>query len=138
MRRQLVRFAVLLPVAGVLNVAVAWGCALRHHEQRTYELRWGSELDRAWWYEHAPDGLPRDRPFHIRVFRSFGLSGTTFECGINTLFYAALLWLLFDGLLILHRFVRLQRGRCLGCGYPMGQSPVCTECGGALPKHAVA
>ena len=52
---------------------------------------------------------------------------------LNTLFYAAVLWLLICGPFMLRRIVRrrllLQRGRCPACAYPMGESDVCTECG---------
>ncbi len=48
---------------------------------------------------------------------------------INTLFYATILWLLMYGLSALRRFLRLSRGRCPKCAYPMGESAVCTECG---------
>ncbi len=54
----------------------------------------------------------------------------------NTLFYAAILWLLIGGLFLLRRFLRLKRGLCPKCAYPMGESAVCTECGRGLPKHA--
>ncbi len=53
---------------------------------------------------------------------------------INTIFYAALLWLLIPGPFVLRRFLRLRRGLCPKCAYPMGESAVCTECGGALPS----
>ena len=52
----------------------------------------------------------------------------------NTLFYAALLWLPFA----VRRFIRVRRGLCPACCYPMGESAVCTECGKALPGHARA
>ncbi len=51
---------------------------------------------------------------------------------INTLFYAAVLWLLIPGPFVLRRFVRVRRGLCPKCAYPMGESAVCTECGKAL------
>ncbi len=52
---------------------------------------------------------------------------------INTLFYAGLLWLLIPGPFALRRFLRLRRGLCPKCAYPMGESAVCTECGKPLP-----
>ena len=52
---------------------------------------------------------------------------------VNTLFYAAVLWLLIPGPFVLRRFVRIKRGRCVKCAYPMGESGVCSECGKALP-----
>ena len=54
---------------------------------------------------------------------------------VNTLLYATLLWLLIPGPLDLRRFLRLRRGLCPKCAYPMGESDVCTECGGLLPKR---
>ncbi len=53
---------------------------------------------------------------------------------LNTLLYAAILWLLIPGPFVLRRFLRLRRGLCPKCAYPMGESAVCTECGGALPS----
>ncbi len=52
----------------------------------------------------------------------------------NTLFYATILWLLTCGPFALRRFLRLRRGLCPKCAYPMGESGVCTECGRLLPK----
>ncbi len=53
---------------------------------------------------------------------------------INTLFYAAILWL-FPGSFALRRFLRLRRGLCPKCAYPIGESAVCTECGKPLPPR---
>ena len=55
---------------------------------------------------------------------------------LNTIFYAALLWLLIPGPFALRRFQRVRRGLCPKCAYPMGESSVCTECGCGLPKRA--
>ncbi len=55
---------------------------------------------------------------------------------VNTLFYAALLWSLICSPFALRRFLRLRRGLCPKCAYPMGESSVCTECGGALAGRA--
>lgn len=51
---------------------------------------------------------------------------------INTLFYAAILWMLFCMPGKVRRAIRRRRGRCPACAYPMGDSPVCTECGAAI------
>ena len=48
---------------------------------------------------------------------------------INTIFYAAMLWLLLAAPGRLRRFMRLRRGLCPACAYPIGTSNVCTECG---------
>ena len=55
---------------------------------------------------------------------------------INTFFYAAILWLLIPGPFVLRRFVRVRRGLCPKCGYRVGESAVCTECGKAVPQPA--
>ncbi len=55
---------------------------------------------------------------------------------VNTLFYATLLWLLIWGLSTLRRILRVRRGLCPKCAYPMGRSAVCTECGGVLARRA--
>ena len=54
---------------------------------------------------------------------------------INTLFYATLLWLLIAGPFAVRRFLRVKRGLCPKCAYPMGESSVCTECGKPLPRR---
>jgi hypothetical protein len=54
---------------------------------------------------------------------------------INTIFYAAILWLLWITPGKIRRFIRIRRGRCPACAYPVGTSPVCTECGTPVPSH---
>jgi hypothetical protein len=60
---------------------------------------------------------------------------------INTIFYAAILALLFYGPGKVWRFVRVKRGRCPACGYIIAlgtcASGVCSECGATLPKRLV-
>jgi hypothetical protein len=48
---------------------------------------------------------------------------------INTIFYAAILWLLFAAPGFVRRRIRVRRGQCPACAYPVGSSTVCTECG---------
>ena len=52
---------------------------------------------------------------------------------INTIFYAAILWLLCAAPGFVRRRIRIRRGRCAACGYPIGTSAVCTECGNMVP-----
>ncbi len=47
----------------------------------------------------------------------------------NSLVYGALLWLLFVSRLGLRWLVRVSRGRCANCGYRLGKSVICPECG---------
>ena len=56
---------------------------------------------------------------------------------VNTLIYAAALWLLIPGPFALRRFVRVKRGLCPACCYPMGESAVCSECGKGLPSRRI-
>jgi hypothetical protein len=48
---------------------------------------------------------------------------------VNTIFYAAILWLLLAAPFALRRRLRKQRGLCPACAYPIGESATCTECG---------
>ena len=56
----------------------------------------------------------------------------------NVATYATVLWLLMYGLSALRRFLRVRRGLCPKCAYPIGESSVCTECGNQFRKHPVA
>jgi hypothetical protein len=51
---------------------------------------------------------------------------------INTIFYAALLWVLLFAPGRVRRMIRRRRGLCPACAYPVGTSEVCTECGGPV------
>ena len=53
----------------------------------------------------------------------------------NTLLYAAILWSLICGRTTRRRLIRNRRSLCSACGYPIGESPVCTECGRALARR---
>ena len=53
---------------------------------------------------------------------------------INTLFYAAILWLLFAAPGFVRRRVRIRRGQCGACGYDLrgqldSKHKTCPECG---------
>ena len=72
-------------------------------------------------------GLPRAVPLRP-IWPAFAL---------NTLFYAAVLWLLIPGPFALRRFIRVRRGLCPACAYPRGESEVCSECGKAIPSRKV-
>ncbi len=65
------------------------------------------------------------------VWFPFGVIWTGFA--INTIFYAAMLWLLAFGPFAARRFIREKRRRCIKCGYDLrgtsGGGGVCPECG---------
>ena len=51
---------------------------------------------------------------------------------INTIFYAAVLWVLFAAPFTLRRWRRIKRGQCASCGYSLRGTPdidKCPECG---------
>lgn len=48
---------------------------------------------------------------------------------LNTLFYAVLIWGVVSGPGAARRAFRKHRNRCPACGYPIGTSIICTECG---------
>ncbi len=78
-----------------------------------------------WFRSSTPKGQRRFTPrIHLPGF------------AVNTLLYATFLWLLIPGPFVLRRFIRVKRGLCPRCAYPMGESDVCSECGKALPQRA--
>ncbi|MCI0674825.1 MAG: hypothetical protein L0Y42_03500 [Phycisphaerales bacterium] len=61
--------------------------------------------------------------------------------GVNTILYAGMSWLLLGAPLVpgrIRRWRRLRRGLCAGCGYPVGESNVCSECGKPVALKGVA
>ncbi len=78
-------------------------------------------IDPGW--KHGPDtrGLPRALP----------LRPIPGGFAVNTVFYAAVLWLLIPGPFVLRRFIRVWRGLCPACAYDLrhGEHDACPECG---------
>jgi hypothetical protein len=93
------------------------------------------------WIERQPMGSQTKFIFGIPIQRSIANATTYFTLpllpiwpgfAINTLFYAAILWLLFAAPFALRRRSRIRRGLCPACAYKIGESPICTECGTAV------
>ncbi|MCZ6850308.1 MAG: hypothetical protein O7F17_01560 [Planctomycetota bacterium] len=55
---------------------------------------------------------------------------------VNTIFYAAILWLIIPGPFALRRHLRRKRGLCVACGYDLrhAEHDACPECGAAIPS----
>jgi hypothetical protein len=205
MKRWLLRIFVFLLLGAIVNVAVAWGCALMAHPGRlsfgerpvlpAEHDRWFSRGPNDCFAQHAPtrvmtatalgsettiaiahDELDRSvaqfrharagwpmlawggeswvcRTMQDRSARGLITVGRTYidDLGkqrsvvflpyvplwpgfaINTVFYAAMLWMLFAGPFALRRWRRIKRGLCPKCGYDLrGRSAgtdACPECG---------
>ncbi len=51
---------------------------------------------------------------------------------VNTAFYSLCIGIALFGMSAVRRLRRVRSGECAACGYPIGVSPVCTECGRAV------
>lgn len=54
----------------------------------------------------------------------------------STLTYGAVVWLMWFALGALRRRLRLRRGLCLNCKYPLGDFTICPECGNPTGREA--
>ncbi len=120
----------------LVEVRIGWPA--RSFVGRHYDLRADGI---SWTYESAI-GLP---DWIIRLTRGgsrFDLPFKPIWPGfvINTVFYAAILWLLTFGPFAARRIIRSKRGRCIKCGYDLrgAEHEVCPECGCELHTGANA
>jgi hypothetical protein len=98
----------------------------------TNNLNFETQLDSTppqWGIEIAPD-LTRAPVYQQR--RVLPLCPIWPGFAVNTLFYAAIAWILFTVPAYLKRRHRIRRGLCAKCAYPVGESENCTECGAAI------
>jgi hypothetical protein len=137
-RKLITRVIVFLLLGAIVNVAVALTSAWRGPPLK-YEEYWNASV---------AAGFPMPSLCgKIESGESAGLFAVSDRYGavshlpcfpiwpgfaINTIFYAAILWLLFFAPGSLRRMIRRRRGLCPACAYPVGTSPVCTECGQRL------
>jgi hypothetical protein len=81
-------------------------------------------------------GFPFDRPIvgPARIDMHFPLRPIWPGFAINTIFYAAIVWVLFAVPATIRRRVRRKRGQCAACGYSLRESvsEKCPECGAAV------
>jgi hypothetical protein len=193
MKPRIVTVLIFLLLGAIVNIAVAWGCALCIH---AWEWNWNrQEFDSGEWPRSVPITWPAERNFLLRsesapcthtyatgggsvlLITQFGVPTRSLEMqgrnwkepvketwnhryrfkmprwatpgpyeaglpllpfwpgfAINTLFYAAILWMLFALLRVLRRWRRIKRGLCPACAYPVGASDLCTECGKPIPS----
>ena len=120
------------------KTAIAHGWPLRSMMRLSYLL----DLDKIDLYDtelyslnwSAPDWLRGERRFDISPDRSTYLPLKIIWLGFiaNTLLYSLAPFLIFILKFKLRGFLRFKRKQCTKCGYPIGQSEVCTECGAQL------
>ena len=55
---------------------------------------------------------------------------------VNTIAFAAILWLLCITPCRIRRWMHIRRGLCPKCAYPVGTSDTCTECGRPIKRKA--
>src|SRR5881394_1692644 len=132
------RMLLLLTGGAIINVAVAWGILEWPSHRHNTNLAWRMAAPPGWPL-HALDyglGTPEvrfsasgafDPPLHP-IWPSFA---------INTMFYAAILWLLIAAPGKILRRIRARRGQCPACAYPVGTNEVCTECGALVTASCV-
>ncbi|MHC4304038.1 MAG: hypothetical protein ACYTFF_19180 [Planctomycetota bacterium] len=84
------------------------------------ETPWALDLGGA----QGPMGLPRVLPLRPILISFAG----------NSVAYAAVLWGIVLGPGTARRFIRRRRHLCPACGYPVGKSELCTECGRAVSR----
>src|SRR5262245_51772730 len=154
---------VLLLAGAIVNVAVAWVCVrwstvgLRHGREATgfgvtlrFDVSDFEALSRDWlsgwpmrslWF----DGWGRDLSGWIEGdVKWFPIAALWPGFAINTVFYTAVLWVLFAAPGALQRTIRRRRGQCTRCGYDLrglpsgaGGDRTCPECGNPSPLPRV-
>jgi len=129
--------------ATVQNLVPRWGAdylKINGLEGKRHKPFWGERVveARGWpylsmWAGNARAGYHGDRSTLFQKLLPRHPIWPGFA--INTLFYAGVLWVLCCGPFALRRMIRRRRGQCPACAYPIGQSPVCTECGAAVTQR---
>ena len=89
------------------------------------------------WLRARQDALPAPHWIRALPFRLLPLRPIWPGLVVNTLLYSLVLWLLSGGPFVLRSFIRLRRGLCTACAYPVGESATCTECGRLVSHRAV-
>ena len=100
--------------------------------------------DEGWVVSRGNGGIKTPLPpWHRGTFpleRYLPLRPIWFGFAINTMLYsatAASLWMLIRAPFLIRRAVRRKRNQCPNCGYPIGVSATCTECGRPIQTRLV-
>ncbi len=106
---------------------------------------WGSEISKGWplrtlfWINTTSSKTATNK--HVWIVREhpnaiyLPLAPIWSGLFLNTLFYAAILWLLITGPFALRRITRHKRGLCVTCAYDLrgAEHEACPECGLEVP-----
>ncbi len=106
------------------------------HQAHIIETRFGWPMRSLRWTYLGGDSYSYRSPTVNISNHELPLLTTWPGFAVNTLFYATFLWLPICGPFVLRRHLRIRRGLCPKCKYPMGESAVCTECGTQAPNQA--
>ncbi len=87
MKRRIFIVVIFLLAGAVVNVAVAWGCAVWSPLPPPERMRGPTPADRAWWQEHARTGITPE-PLLLSMTEAFGsdyrlLTGAREDAGIH-------------------------------------------------------
>ena len=155
MKRRLTKLVVFLLLGAIVNVAVAWGCMYffspraripREYADRIIEDLWPLPYPHPEWVYGWPlvvltNGWPIE-PWMVITPSAYddelqSLTPIWTGFAINTIFYAALLWMLWLSPFVVRRLIRRKRGRCIKCGYDVSHAPhnSCPECGWKQPRR---
>ncbi|MCH7895840.1 MAG: hypothetical protein IH782_02905 [candidate division NC10 bacterium] len=120
-------------VASAFRTYCGWPLCCLYGEQWTRYVDGGERSETIYRYASA---LPVERGMVARESaRILPLRPIWLGFVIDTAFFGGILWLATRGPFVLRHVIRRRRGRCPGCGYPVGTSAVCTECAEALAPH---
>ena len=139
MKRLPLKLGLFVLAGAMVNVAVAWAFWICH-----------SVSENAMWFVYSRSyyyacGWPAEslrQNFPGTACLTLEFRHVPSHCiwsgfAINTVFYAAILWLVCAAPFALRRWRRIKRGLCPACAYPVGASDTCTECGKPLPGAGV-
>src|SRR5688572_8974235 len=93
-----------------------------------------SWVDRKAWKVYDNSSLTLPKPWPFPTSRTVRLPTRPILIGVlvNSVFYAVAIALTVHVLAAVRRWRRIKHGLCPACAYPIGQSPICTECGGPV------
>ena len=121
-----------IPDAKSIWVQTGWPVASMDGRLWCADSDAGTAANKVYRHAIAGDRFGRSYPAY-RKFLPIPLLPLWPGFALNTIFYAAMLWVLFATPRVLRRTWRIKRGLCAACGYSLREcvSEKCPECGAA-------